>query len=223
MIRQPATKSKIRIFVVDDHPVVLAGVKTLINAAGDMLVVGEAGEGHSALRLATQLQPDVMILDISMPGLGGLKVAAALRESSPRTRILVHTVHEDKGYLRHVLELGVCGYVLKRSSGAQLIHAIRSVAEGGLFLDPSVARKLVGGSSQSQEIEVGATAQLSEREAEVLKLTAAGYSHKEIAAQLQVSVKSSETYKARGMEKLGFESRIELVRYASANGWFDES
>ena len=196
-------------------------MKTLIDAAGDMLVVGEAIEGRNALKLASQLQPDVMVLDISMPGLNGPKVAGSLRQASPRTRILMHTVHEDKGYLRQALELGASGYVLKRSSGDQLVRAIRSVAEGGLYIDPLVAGKLVGGSSQKHEVEIGSGADLSERESEVLKLTAAGYSHKEIAAQLQVSIKSVETYKARGMDKLGFDTRVDLVRYASGKGWFD--
>ena len=223
MAPNPASHSELRIVVADDHPVVLAGVKTLIDAAGDMVVVGEAVEGRSALKLATQLQPDVMVLDISMPGLGGPKVAELLRQASPRTRILMHTVHEDKGYLRQALELGASGYILKRSSGDQLVRAIRSVAEGGLYIDPLVAGRLVGGSSQKHEIEIGSGADLSERESEVLKLTAAGYSNKEIAAQLQVSIKSVETYKGRGMGKLGFETRVDLVRYASGKGWFDGS
>jgi DNA-binding NarL/FixJ family response regulator len=222
MIMQPSTEARTRVFVSDDHPVVLAGVKALIDAAGDMVVVGEAVDGATAVRLATDLKPDVMVLDISMPGLGGPKVADRLRESSPRTRILMHTVHEDIGYLRQMLELGVSGYILKRSAGDQLVRAIRAVAEGGVYIDPLVAGKLVGASSQRRESEIGPGADLSERESDVLRLTAAGYSHKEIAAQLQVSVKSVETYKSRGMEKLGFTSRVELVRYASGKGWLDE-
>ena len=223
MTMQQPPSSKLRIFVADDHPVVLAGVKSLIEEAGDMVVVGEAVEGRAAVRRARALQPDVMVLDISMAGLAGPKVAELLREASPRTRILVHTVHEDNGYLRQMLELGVNGYILKRSSGDQLVRSIRAVADGGVYIDPSVAGKIIGGSSQKREMEIGPGADLSERESEVLKLTAAGYSHKEIATRLQVSVKSVETYKARGMEKLRFESRVELIRYASGKGWFDES
>ena len=217
------SRSEVRVLVADDHPVVLAGVKALIAAAGDMIVIGQAVEGRSALKRATLLQPDVMVLDISMPGLGGLKVAELLREASPRTRILMHTIHEDKGYLRQALEIGVNGYILKRSAGDQLVRAIRSVAAGGLYIDPLIAGKLVNGSSHKHESEIGSSSDLSEREGEVLKLTAVGYSHKEIAAQLQVGTKSVETYKARGMEKLGFETRVELVRYASGRGWFSES
>ena len=207
--------------MADDHPVVLAGVRSLLDAAEDMVVVGEAVDGHAAVRLATALQPDVMVLDISMSGLGGAKVAGLLRVSSPRTRILIHTVHEDIGYLRQMLELGVSGYILKRSSGDQLVGSIRAVADGGVYIDPLIAGKLVGGSKQKGEVEIGLGGDLSEREREVLKLTATGHSLKEVAAQLQVSVKSVETYKARGMEKLGFDSRVELLRYASSNGWLD--
>ncbi|RBP14259.1 LuxR family two component transcriptional regulator [Roseiarcus fermentans] len=215
--------AELRIVVADDHPVVLAGVKALIESSGDMIVVGEAGDGVTAARLATDLKPDVLVLDVSMPGLGGTKVAERLREAAPRTRILVHTVHEDVGYLRQMLELGVNGYILKRSSGDQLVRAIRFVAEGGVYIDPLIAGKLLGGPSQKQDIENRPGVELSERENEVLKLTAAGYSHKEIATQLNVSVKSVETYKARGMEKLGFQTRVELVRYASSKGWLDGS
>ncbi len=222
MTPHPAAKPEVRIVVADDHPVVLAGIRALIDATGDLTVVGEAGEGHSALRLANELQPDVMVLDVSMPGLDGPRVAERLRTTSPRTRILVHSVHEDKGYLRQALELGVKGYILKRSSGDQLVRAIRAVAKGGVYIDPLIAEKLVGG-SHKREVVAGAGADLSEREGDVLRRTAAGYCHKEIAAQLQISIKSVETYKARGMEKLGFESRVDLVRYASTMGWFDRS
>ena len=219
----PPRTPELRIFATDDHPVVLAGVKALIDAERDMIVVGEAGDGHSALRLATELQPDVIVLDISMPGLDGPKVAERLRKTSPNTKVLMHTVHEDKGYLRQALELGVKGYILKRSSGDQLVRAIRSVAQGGLYIDPLIAGKLVGGSSQTHDIVIGAGADLSERETDVLKLTALGYSHKEIAAKLGVSIKSVETYKARGMEKLGFDTRVDIVRYASSRGWLTET
>jgi DNA-binding NarL/FixJ family response regulator len=214
---------ELRVLVADDHPVVLACVKSLIDAAGDMIVVGEAVDGFSAVKLAAELQPDVIVLDISMPGLNGSKVAERLRETSPRTGILVHTVHEDKGYLRQMLDLGANGFILKRSSADQLIRAIRDVAKGGLFIDPLVAGKLLSGSSQKQETEIGSHGDLSEREGKVLKLTAAGYSHKEIAARLNVSTKSVETYKARGIKKLGLDSRVELVRYASSKGWLDVS
>lgn len=217
----PTLAAELRILVADDHPVVLAGVKALIDSSGDMRVVGQAVDGQTAARLASELQPDVLVLDVSMPGLNGTKVADRLRETSPRTRILVHTVHEDVGYLRQMLELGVNGYILKRSSGDQLVRAIRSVAEGGVYIDPLIAGKLVGGPFQKPDVEIRQGVELSERENEVLRLTAAGYSHKEIATHLNISVKSVETYKARGMEKLGFQTRVELVRYASGKGWLD--
>jgi DNA-binding NarL/FixJ family response regulator len=221
MTKQPIPD--IRVFVADDHPIVLAGAKALINATSDMAVVGEASDGRSALSQATALKPDVMILDLSMPGLEGARVAELLREASPATKILVHTVHEEKGYLRRLLELGVAGYLLKRSASEEIVRAIRAVASGGFYLDPSIAGKVVGRPSAKNAPGFGAAVELSEREIEVLKLTAAGYSHKAIAAELSVSIKTVETYKARGIDKLGFRSRVDLVRYAASKGWLNGS
>jgi DNA-binding NarL/FixJ family response regulator len=211
------------VFLADDHPVVLAGVKALVSAAEGMIVVGVASEGRSALRLASEMKPDIVVLDISMPGLSGPRIAELLRDASPDTKILALTVHEDKAYLRPLLDLGVAGYVLKRSAGEELVRAIRIVAAGGVYIDPAIAGKMLGGNSPKSDVAFGGGADLSERETEVLKLTAAGYSNKAIADALCVGVKSVETYKARGMEKLGFESRVQLVRYASSKGWLEGS
>jgi DNA-binding NarL/FixJ family response regulator len=219
MTKQPIPD--IRVFVADDHPIVLAGAKALINATSDMAVVGEASDGRSALTQATALKPDVMILDLSMPGLEGARVAELLREASPATKILIHTVHEEKGYLRRLLELGVAGYLLKRSASEEIVRAIRAVASGGFYLDPSIAGKVVGRPSAKHTPAFGAAVELSEREIEVLKMTATGYSHKAIAAELSVSIKTVETYKARGIDKLGFKSRVDLVRYAASKGWLN--
>jgi DNA-binding NarL/FixJ family response regulator len=219
MTKTPIPHAEIRVLVADDHPIVLAGARALINAAADIILVGEASDARSALSQATELKPDVMVLDISMPELGGARVAELLREASPATKILVHTVHEERGYLRRLLELGVAGYLLKRSASEEMVRAIRAVASGGFYLDPSIAGKVVGKPSLATEIGTGA--ELSEREIEVLKLTAAGYSHKAIAAELRVSIKSVETYKARGIDKLGFKSRVDLVRYAASKGWLN--
>jgi DNA-binding NarL/FixJ family response regulator len=211
----------IRVLVADDHPIVLAGAKALINATTDMVIIGEASDGRSALSQATELKPDVMVLDISMSGLDGARVAELLREASPATKILVHTVHEEKGYLRRFLELGVAGYLLKRSASEEMVRAIRAVASGGYYLDPAIAGMVVGRPSAKVATGIGAGAELSEREIEVLKLTAAGYSHKTIAAELCVSIKTVETYKARGIDKLGFKNRVDLVRYAASKGWLN--
>jgi len=217
----PVSSPELRVFLADDHPIVLAGVKALIGAAEGLQVVGEARDGRSALSGATELQPDIVVLDISMPGCNGMKVAEMLRGACPKSKILALTVHEDKGYLRQLLKLGVAGYVLKRSASEELVRAVRAVASGGIYIDPAVAPKLLNTGSQKVDAVIGEGADLSEREAEVLRLTAVGHSHKAIAGELRVSVKSVETYKARGMSKLGFESRVQLVRYAVSQSRLD--
>lgn len=211
---------KLRVFLADDHPIVLAGIKALVMADEELEVIGEARDGRTALRLATELNPDVAVLDISMPGLSGTKLAEQLRVLCPNCKLLALTVHEDRGYLRQLLEVGVVGYVVKRSATDELIRAIHIVAAGGVYLDPSIAGKVLGSSHQgASERKAGTTANLSEREIDVLKLTAAGHSNKAVATELEIGVKTVETYKARAMEKLGFQTRVELVRYAVAKGW----
>jgi len=215
----------LRVFLADDHPVVLAGIKALITADEGLEVVGEAADGKTALRLATELSPDILILDISMPGLNGVKVAEMLRAACPKCKILALTVHEDRGYLRQLLELGVAGYMLKRSAAEDLVRALRAIASGGLYLDPSVAGKAVGGAAGLRlgAASIGEAVDLSEREIDVLRLTASGHSNKSTAQELRIGVKTVETYKARAMEKLGFRTRVELVRYAVSKGWLEET
>jgi DNA-binding NarL/FixJ family response regulator len=220
MQQDPATPV-LRVFLADDHPVVLAGIKALIGAADGMSIIGDACDGRSAFNQASELKPDIVILDISMPGLNGTDVAALLRSRCPNIKILALTVHEDRGYLRQLLQLGAAGYVLKRSAGEELVRAVRAVAAGGVYIDPAIAGKLLGRATQRADVVLGDDADLSERETEVLRLTAAGHSHKAMAAELRVSVKSVETYKSRGMDKLGFKSRVQLVRYALSKGWLD--
>lgn len=211
---------KLRVFLADDHPIVLAGIKALVSTDENLEVVGEARDGRLALRLATELNPDIAVLDISMPGLSGIKLAEQLRMTCPNCKLVALTVHEDRGYLRQLLEVGVVGYVVKRSATDELIRAIHIVAAGGVYLDPSIAGKVVRSSQQgAAERPSGSTADLSEREIDVIKLTAAGHSNKAVAAELEIGVKTVETYKARAMDKLGFQSRVELVRYAIARGW----
>jgi DNA-binding NarL/FixJ family response regulator len=215
---------RLRVFLVDDHPIVLAGVKALVQADDDLEVIGEARDGRTALRLATELDPDIAVLDISLPGLSGTKLAEQLRLVCPKCKLLALTVHEDRSYLRQLLEIGVLGYVVKRSATDELIRAIRVVAAGGVYIDPSIAGKIVGTVNHaSSERPTGSNTDLSEREVDVLKLTAAGHSNKSIASALAIGIKTVETYKARAMEKLGFQTRVELVRYALARGWLAES
>lgn len=209
----------VRILLVDDHPIVLAGVKALVMTDPDVEVVGEALDGLSCLRLAAELTPDIVVLDISLPDLNGIKVAERLRSECPDCKILTLTVHEDRGYLRQLLEVGISGYLLKRSATTELGRAISAVVAGGLYLDPAVAGMAVElRAPLPAETGVGA-AELSQREIEVLRLAAFGHSNKSAAAILGIGVKSVESYKARAMEKLGFRTRVELVRFAVSEGW----
>jgi DNA-binding NarL/FixJ family response regulator len=212
--------TRIRILIADDHHLVLAGLKALLRDDPVIEVIGEAADGPSALRLASELKPDIIVLDLSMPGMNGIRVVQTLRVQAPDCRILVLSVHEDRAYLRRLLELGVSGYVLKRSAPEELIGAVRAVSAGGMYLDPSIAAMAIGRGTQSGIARGGdRLTELSARETEVLQLAAAGYTNKEVSMQLRVGVKTIETYKTRAMEKLGLDSRAELVRYAIVKGW----
>ena len=166
----------------------------------------------------------MVVLDVSMPGISGAQAAERLRRECPRVKILALTVHEDKGYLRQLLEAGASGYVLKRAAAEELIRAIRTVAAGGIYLDPALAGKVVRSFVRKQPGKgVAEELELSEREIAVVRLIAAGHSNKEIAGQLAISVKTVETYKARSLEKLGLHSRADLVRYALQQGWLQQT
>jgi DNA-binding NarL/FixJ family response regulator len=225
MVASGQTAISIRVFLADDHPLVLDGVKALIFADDRFHLVGEAGDGPSAMRQAIELQPDVAVLDLSMPGLNGIEVAGGLLEVCPQCRVVILTVHEDAAYLRQLLDLGVAGYVLKRSATEELRRAIHAVAAGGIYLDPAIAAHAVGRPVAHQRVggEPRATPDLSPREIDVLRLTAIGHSNKSIANSLQIGVKSVDTYKARAMEKLGFRNRVDVIRFALGKGWLSES
>ena len=216
--------TSLRVLMADDHPIVLAGLKALVQADPGLQIIGEARDGRTALRLALSQRPDVVVLDISMPEMNGMEVARALLAEQPECRILVLTVQEDRATLRQLLDLGVAGYLVKRSAADELLRAIRAVAAGGTYLDPSIAGKVVGGGGQgSSRSPGGPTVELSERETDVLRLIANGHSNKEISARLGISVKTIETYKARAMEKLGFKSRVDVVRHAASKGWLPDA
>lgn len=212
---------KIRIVLVDDHAVLRAGLTALLNAEADMTVVGEAGDGAASLPVVADRQPDVVLLDINMPNMGGLDALGELRKVAPKSRVLILTMHDDQTYLRQALAQGAAGYVLKQAADTELLTAIRTVYHGGAFLHPSHAQALLspnpiaasGPSSTSDDISI-----LSERELEVLKLIALGHANKEIAEMLYLSVKTVETYKTRIMEKLNLTSRAALVRFALKHG-----
>lgn len=216
--------TKLRIFLADDHAVVCAGLKTLVNAQPDMEVIGEVHDGESAWQAARDSNPDIMVMDITMPVLNGAQATQLIKRDCPAIKVLSLSVHEDTGYLRKLLEAGASGYVLKRSAAETLIHAIRIVAEGGVYLDPTLAGKVVDSFvGRPSPANPPAGVALSEREGDVVRLIALGYSNKEIATQLTLSVKTVETYKARAMEKLGLSSRVALVRYALQQGWLQEA
>ena len=190
-----------RIVLADDHPLIVAGLNALLQDDPTVEIVGYAFDGQSALRLAAELKPDVMILDLSMPGMNGVRVAQTLRGQSPNCSVLVLSVHEDRAYLRRLLELGVSGYVLKRSASEQLITAIRSVAAGGIYLDPEIAGMAIGRELNAKcSSNVGQTVELSNREIEVLRLAAAGYSNKEVSSRLQIGVKTVDLQDPRNGE-----------------------
>ena len=214
--------SNIRVIVAEDHATVREGLRLIINAQSDMEVIADAEDGRAAIELAQKLLPDVALMDISMPGLNGLKATAKLKECCPKIHVLALTRHKDDGYLQQVLKAGASGYVLKQSPPSELLHAIRAVAKGGKYLDPAVAGKVMGGYSGRRAVN-GDIANLSDREAEVLRLVAWGHSNKEIGGRLDLSVKTIEVHKANAMKKLGMNSRIDIVRYAVLQGWLQEA
>jgi two-component system, NarL family, response regulator NreC len=211
----------IRILLADDHAVLRTGLAALLNARSDMAVVGEAADGAELLTLAEATQPDVILLDLTMPRLGGLEALPLLRQHVPAARILILTMHQDESYLRRAIKGGAAGYVLKKAADMELIAAIQAVMRGDLYVHPSMTRALLEDIAPNAEpagAESDRWVALSDREQEVLQLVALGHTSKEIADRLSVSAKTVDTYRARGMEKLGLRSRAALVRFALANG-----
>lgn len=213
----------LRVFLVDDHMVVREGLKTLINAQPDMQVCGEAHDGLDAWEQVRDCAPDLVIMDISMPQMNGIQATAQIKQACPAVQVLVLSVHDDTSYLRQLLAVGASGYILKHTAADALIQAIRMVAAGGIYLEPSLAEHVVARYVRRPAVTTELLgAALSERESEVVQQVARGYSNKDIATQLNLSVKTVETYRARAMEKLGLESRVALVRFAFERGWLRE-
>ncbi len=216
--------TQLRILLAEDHEMVREGIKSLVNAQPDMEVVGEASDGRAAIACVQELQPDVLIMDITMPGMNGLKATQQLKHLYPQLKILTLTRHTDAGFIQQLFAAGASGYVLKQSASVELVRAIRAVAAGGSFLDPQITGKVIGGYlSQQARFSDHPQGELSERETEVLRLIAWGHSNKEIAAQLQISVKTVEAHKANTMRKLGLQGRIDIVRYALLQGWLQDT
>jgi DNA-binding NarL/FixJ family response regulator len=216
---------KARIVLADDHPIVLDGLRALIKAQDDLELVGEATSGLTALRIIKEQKPDLAVIDISMPELNGIALGRRLADELPAVKLLVLTLHEDRAYLKQALDAGIRGYVLKRTAAENLAAAIRAVLSGGLYVDPAIAGRVFQPNARNSGragAESGGSA-LTDREGEVLKLVALGFTNKEIARRLDVGVKSVETYRARGSEKLDIKTRAELVRYAAAQGWLADA
>lgn len=218
MIPAP-TKAKLRILIVDDHAVLRHGMRKLIEAERDMEVIGEGDNGRVALDLVQQLQPDVVMMDLSMPEMSGTEAVRHLKATRAASGVLVLSVHEDQGYLRETLEAGALGYMLKRAAPQELIQAIRAVASGSMHIDSRVADKLISSLVDKRPEKSAVALPLTPREEQALRSIAEGYSIKEIAAVMEISVKTVETYKARAMEKLGLGSRVDIVRVARQLGW----
>ena len=211
---------RLRVLLVDDHVTVRHGLKLLIDGQPDMTVVAEAGDGASALQRAIELRPDVVVMDISMPGMNGLVATRKLKQAQPDAAIVTLTRHADDAYLQELLRAGVSGYVLKQSAPTELLGAIRAAAGGGQYLDSTLTARVTAGFLGRDAKGPGKPgAVVSDRESEILRLIASGYSNKEIAASLSLSVKTVEAHKANAMRKLGLTSRIDIVKYAVLQGW----
>lgn len=214
-------EKKLKILLADDHAVLRAGLKLLLNAEADIEVVGEASDGEEAITQVNLLMPDLLLLDLTMPKLNGVDCIERLMKIHPNLKILVLTMHDDEEYLRAVLSVGAKGYVLKKAADVELLSAIRTVARGEMFIYPSMAAQLVYRqlvNPTDMETKDTKVKHLSEREREVLRYLALGHTNQEIADMLHVSVKTVETYKARIMEKLEMRKRADLVRYAMDHG-----
>ncbi len=204
--------------VVDDHAVVRRGLRDVLEQAGDIKVVAEAGDGSEAVSLACEHRPDVVVVDVSMPEIDGAEATKLIRERCPEVSVVALTMHDDRVHLYRMLEVGAAGYVLKRSAPAELIRAIRTVAAGRTYVDPSLAGVVLQRNAHGRGAAPSPET-LSPREEEVLRLVAWGYSNKAIGKKLGISPRTVETYRSRVAEKLGIQSRDEVVRYAVSRGW----
>lgn len=212
--------ARIKVVVADDHAIVREGVRMILAREQDIEVVGEAGDGQEALDLVASLRPQVVIMDISMPGMGGIEATQRVKTKHPEVQVLALTMHEDETYVFQLLRAGAAGYVLKRAAAQDLVQAVRAAAKGEAFLYPSIARKVV--EDYLRRVETGEERErydgLTTREKEILTLIAQGLSNQQIAEKLYISIKTVQTHRAHILEKLGLHDRTELVRYAIRKG-----
>jgi two-component system response regulator NreC len=206
----------IRVLIVDDHPVVRSGLRLLLEAQPDLEVAGEAGTAERALFEALESRPDVILMDVVMPGKGGIDGLEPIRTALPDVKVLILSMQDDPSYLRQAFAVGASGYVLKEAVDAELVAAIREVAAGGRYVHPALGARLVAADAEAQARV--AEDPLSDREREVLRLLALGHTNQEIAGMLFISVRTAETHRAHIMQKLRLSTRAELVRYALSHG-----
>lgn len=210
--------SDIRILVVDDHSLVREGIVALLRLQTGFEVVGEAAEGRSAIRLAESLNPDIILMDISMPGLGGLEATLEIRKSRPTIRIIVLSQYDDAQYISRFLKAGVSGYVLKGAAGSELVSAVRAVAAGQSYLHPSIAAQVIDGYINPKDDFRDPYELLTDREKQILKLIAEGHTHKEVGSELGISSKTAIAHQTKISEKLGIRSKAEFIKFAIARG-----
>jgi two-component system, NarL family, response regulator NreC len=211
----------IHILIADDHGVLRAGLRALLSAEADLEVVGEASNGQETLRQAEAIKPEVILLDLSMPDLGGLEVARQLKEIAPASRVLILTVHEDESLLQEAIRAGAAGYIIKRAAESELIDAIRAVWRGDLYVHPAMTRALLKEIAPSPAPRKPLIEMPTPREIDVLRFIARGYTNRETAEALTLSVRTVESHRANLMDKLSLRSRVELVRYARENGFIE--
>lgn len=208
----------VRILIADDHGVIRAGLRALLSGLPELEVVGEAVDGRDTLRKSMELKPNIVIMDLSMPEMGGLEATRQLAQIASDTRVLILTVHEDESLLKEVIRAGAAGYIIKRAVEDELIHAIRVVARGDMYVHPSMTRALFSPLPSSDEFKAFEVETLTAREIEVLRLLAKGYTNRQIADQLHISPRTAEGHRANLSSKLGLRSRVELVEYAQQHG-----
>jgi two-component system response regulator NreC len=204
----------IKVIIADDHAIVRRGLKALINAEPTMLLIGEASGGQAAMEAVEVDQPNVLILDLSMPDLDGIEVTRRLKKHFPEIHILILTVHEDDALLKAAMNAGASGYILKRAAENELVAAVHRILQGDLYVDPSMVRSLFNETDPSPVSRPGAAEELTPRETEVLRLIAEGYTNRQIGEELRISVRTAESHRANLSAKLGLQNRVELVRYA---------
>ena len=210
--------SKIRILLVDDHAVLRAGIRALLDMHADFEVVGEAADGQQAVARVRELHPDVVLMDVGMPGLDGMAATRQIKSDCPRTRVLFLTQHENKEYVLPALKIGASGYVLKRSEGDELLTAIRAVHAGGTFFDPAIAGVVAEDVRRERDAPTDPFDALTDREREVLTLLAQGQTYQQIAETLFISPKTVDYHRANILRKLGLSTRADLTRYAVLRG-----